>query len=92
MTWEEMQDKFPDQWIGVMDAEMDGANVRSGIVEYIGKSMGELNAIQSERDNFISVYTGADSFVPRGAVEYFGSIKNLSDGLELQRSMRDEWD
>jgi hypothetical protein len=24
--------------------------------------------------------------------QFFGSIKNLPDGLEMQRSMRDEWD
>ena len=24
--------------------------------------------------------------------QFFGSIKNLSDGLDMQRSMRDVWD
>ena len=31
-TWDEMVEKYPDQWIAVKDAEMDGADIVSGEV------------------------------------------------------------
>lgn len=30
MTWEEMVQNYPDQWVAVKDAEMDGAAIVSG--------------------------------------------------------------
>ncbi len=35
MTWEEMVDQYPDRWIAIRDAQMDGADIVSGIVEAV---------------------------------------------------------
>lgn len=32
MTWNEMVDKYPDMWVAVKDAQMDGPDIVSGIV------------------------------------------------------------
>ena len=32
MTWEEMAKKYPDQWVVVKDAVMDGPDIVSGIL------------------------------------------------------------
>ena len=32
LSWDEMVSKYPDQWVAVKDAEMDGADIISGIV------------------------------------------------------------
>ena len=32
MTWDEMVEKYPDQWVVVKDAEMSGPDVLSGIL------------------------------------------------------------
>ena len=32
MTWNEMVKKYPDQWVVVEDAEMNGPDILSGIV------------------------------------------------------------
>ena len=72
MTWEEMVEKYPDQWIGVVDAEMDGANIRTGVVKYVGMDVGELTRMQIKSDNLISVYTTPDNLAPLGVVGYLG--------------------
>ena len=72
MTWAEMVATYPDQWIGVVDAEMDGADIRSGIVRYVGRDIGDLTLMQIHDDNLISAYTTPDNLAPLGAVRYFG--------------------
>ncbi len=32
MTWQEMVEAYPDQWVVVEDAEMDGPDILSGII------------------------------------------------------------
>jgi len=34
MTWDEIVAKYPDQWVGLIDVERDGADVRSAVVKY----------------------------------------------------------
>ena len=72
MTWTEMVAAYPDQWIGVVDAEMDGADILSGIVRYVGRDIGDLTLMQIHDDNLISAYTTPDNLAPLGAVGYFG--------------------
>lgn len=40
MTWEEIEKKYPEQWVGLTDVEWNGhaPNVRSAIVKYAGES------------------------------------------------------
>ncbi|MBO6113012.1 MAG: hypothetical protein J6P45_08200 [Lachnospiraceae bacterium] len=35
MTWEEMVDRYPERWVAIRDAKMDGADIVSGIVEAV---------------------------------------------------------
>ena len=35
MTWDEMVDQYPERWIAIRDAEMNGADIISGIVEAV---------------------------------------------------------
>ena len=32
MTWDEMVQEYPEQWVAVKDAEMDGPDIVSGIL------------------------------------------------------------
>ena len=37
MTWEEIQKKYPDQWVGLIDVKYvddDGISVESAVVKY----------------------------------------------------------
>lgn len=72
MSWEEIKKEYPDQWIGLIEVEMEGANIRSGIVKYVGKSIGELTNLQIDSDELVSVYTTPDNLAPLGVVGYFG--------------------
>ena len=43
MTWEEIEKKYPEQWLEVSDVIWEnGATVQSAVVKYIGKSSDEL--------------------------------------------------
>lgn len=53
--------------LGIVDPEIEGANVRSGIVIYINSREGELALMQVKSDNLIGVYTGTDDMCPLGA-------------------------
>ncbi|MBO4373861.1 MAG: hypothetical protein J5829_02030 [Lachnospiraceae bacterium] len=47
LTWKEIQEKYPDQWIGLVGVEWkNDSNVASAIVKYIGKTSGELLRLQ----------------------------------------------
>ena len=35
MTWEEMVDQYPERWVAIRDAQMDGADIVSGIVDAV---------------------------------------------------------
>ena len=72
LTWNEMKKKYPNQWLGLIQVDMDGANIRSGIVEYIGKSIGELTELQIDSDELVSVYTTPENLAPMGVVGYLG--------------------
>ena len=32
MTWDEMVKKYPDMWVAIKDAKMDGADILSGVL------------------------------------------------------------
>lgn len=69
MTWEEMVDAYPDQWIGIVDADVEGFTIRSGTVKYVGKSKGELALMQIRSDDLIGVYTTPDNLASIGTTE-----------------------
>ena len=35
MTWDEIVDQYPERWVAIRDAEMQGADIISGIVEAV---------------------------------------------------------
>ena len=35
MTWDDIVDQYPERWVAIRDAEMDGADIISGIVEAV---------------------------------------------------------
>ena len=73
LTWEEIAEKYPDQWVGLVDVDWeDEANVRSAIVRYTDKSCGELARMQIKDRSLYSTYTTPDNLAPLGTVGYFG--------------------
>ena len=48
MTWEEIQKKYPDQWVGLVDVKYvddDGISVESAVVKYTDKSKSDLTRL-----------------------------------------------
>lgn len=66
MTWKEIQEKYPDQWIGLSDVDwIDDSNIRSAIVKYTDKSKEELLIMQI-KDEIFSCYTTPDNVFQLG--------------------------
>lgn len=75
MTWEEIQDKYPDQWVGVTDVEYEPDNdstIKSAVVLYTDKTKTELTKLQIQTDGkILGRYTTPDNVFQLGAVGYF---------------------
>lgn len=75
MTWEEIKEKYPDQWVGLADIEYEPesrASIKSAVVRYTNKSKTELTWIQMEtKGKFIGRYTTPDNVFQMGTVGYF---------------------
>ncbi len=70
MTWEQIQEKYPDQWIGMVDVEYEpdnGATIHSAIVRYVGLPKGELTRMMLD-GKCISRYTTPDNVFWLGAL------------------------
>ena len=73
MTWDEIENNYPDQWVGLTDVDWeDGANIRSAIVRYTGMSSGDLLRLQIKDRNIHATYTTPDNLAPMGTVGYLG--------------------
>ena len=58
LTWNEIAEKYPDQWIGLSDIDWeDAANIRSAVVKFTGKSSSELLEMQIRTGNIQTIYT-----------------------------------
>ncbi len=70
MTWAEIKENYPDQWVGLSKVEWDGhaPNVQSAIVEYAGKSGSEPLRKQIAGEDMYTTYTGADDMCPLGCL------------------------
>ena len=74
MTWEEIQEKYPDRWVGLINVEYEpdnSATIKSAIVKYTDKSKGELTHMML-RGEIISRYTTPDHIFQLGMVEVHG--------------------
>ena len=70
MTWKEIQEKYPDQWVGLIDVkyvEDDGISIESAVVKYLDKPKGDLTRM-ALRGEIVSRYTTPDNFLQSGAV------------------------
>lgn len=66
LTWEEIQKKYPDQWVGLTDIDwIDDSNINSAIVKYTDKTKDELLIMQVKGEIF-SCYTTPDNVFQLG--------------------------
>lgn len=76
LTWEEIQERYPDQWVGLEEVEYEpdnDATIKTAIVKYTDKSKNELTRMQIQTNgNLLGVYTTPDHVFQMGAVGYFG--------------------
>lgn len=74
MSWEEIQQKYPDQWVGLVDVKYlndDGISIESAVVKYTNKPKGELTRRMLDGE-IISRYTTPDHIFQLGMVGVFG--------------------
>lgn len=65
LTWKQMQEKYPNQWLGLVDVKYkndDGAMVESAVVKYTDKKKGELTALVLD-GKIIARHTDPDGFL-----------------------------
>lgn len=74
MAWAEIQEAYPDQWVGLIDVKYlndDGISIESAIVKYTDKPKGELTRRMLDGE-IISRYTTPDHAFQLGMVGVFG--------------------
>lgn len=58
MPWREIQQTYPNQWVGLTDVECDCGGVSSAVVKYTDKSGDELIGMQIENpDNVPFIFS-----------------------------------
>lgn len=70
LTWEQIQEKYPNQWVGLEDVEYidnDGISVESAVVKYADKTKGELTRMVLKGE-IISRHTNPEGHLQLGAV------------------------
>ncbi len=70
LTWEEIQEKYPDQWVGLVDVkyiEDDGISVESAVIKYIDKTKNELTRM-AIRGEIVARYTTPDNIMQIGVI------------------------
>ncbi|MBR1741986.1 MAG: hypothetical protein IJ733_08995 [Lachnospiraceae bacterium] len=70
MSWTEIRDKYPNQWLGLVDIDWDnGATVKAAVIKYIGKNSDELLRIKlTEEPDLLVEYTSPDQLGPMGFI------------------------
>ena len=74
MTWKEIQDTYPDQWVGLIRVKYvndDGISIESAVVKYINKPKGELTRKMLDGE-IEAVYTTPDHQFQLGMVGVAG--------------------
>ena len=70
LTWKEIQEKYPDQWVGLVEIVwQNDSNIESSVVKYADKSKEELLIMQI-RDEIFSCYTTPDNVFQLGMAGY----------------------
>ena len=71
MTWKEIQETYPDQWVGLSEVERNGGSIASAVVKYTDKTADELYDMQVSGQGVITKYTTPETF-PYGQVLILG--------------------
>lgn len=70
LTWKQIQEKYPDQWVGLKDVEYEphnDASIKSAVILYTDKSKGELTRMMLKGE-CVSRYTTPDHIFQLGTV------------------------
>ena len=70
LTWQQIQEKYPDQWVGLAEVyykNNDGISVESAIVKYADKTKSELTELVLDGE-IISRHTNPDGCLQLGVV------------------------
>lgn len=70
LTWEQIQKKYPNQWVGLTDVQYrndDGVSVESAVVKYTDKTKSELTRLVLDGE-VISRHTNPDGCLQLGMV------------------------
>ena len=62
MTWKEIQETYPDQWVGLSEVEEDDNGITSAVVKYIDKTSDELYDMQIDGQDVQTIYTTPQNF------------------------------
>ena len=72
LTWHEIQEKYPDQWVGlteVINEEDNYSTIKSAVVKYTGKSKSELTHMQIlTKGEVIASYTNPNGVFQLGVL------------------------
>ena len=69
MTWKEIMEKYPDQWVGLVDVEWDNAStVKTAVVKYSDKGKNDLLRMQIKGDIQTSRYTALNNVFSVGGL------------------------
>lgn len=65
LTWEQIQNQYPDQWVGLSEVEYDpdnDATIVSAVVKYTDKTKDELTLMQIKTEGrLMGIYTTPDN-------------------------------
>ena len=68
LTWEQIQEQYPDQWVGLSDVQYmdnDGVSVESAVVKYADKTKSELTRLVLKGE-IMSRHTNPDGHLQFG--------------------------
>ena len=71
MTWDEIAEKYPMQWVGLADViyiDSDGISVESAVVKYIDKSKSDLAIMAIRGEAIIPRFTTPNDAFHLGAI------------------------
>ena len=68
LRWEEIQERYPDQWVGLVDVKYvddDGISIESAVIKYLDKTKRELT-MKALNGEIVSRYTTPDHIFQLG--------------------------
>lgn len=76
LAWKQIQEKYPNQWVGLVDIEYEpdnDATIKYATVKYINIGKDELTEMQIDTEGkVLARYTTPDNVFQLGSVGYFG--------------------